>query len=139
MIVHLKRTASDLGLPFGPRAMTYNSRLAQELGLWAASLGQGREFNHSTFYAYFVAGKNLAKKDVLLDICSEAGLPVEAAAEVIASRSFSAAVDSDWQAARDLRVTAVPTFILGGNNLVGAQPYEALEQLVLHGGAAKRW
>lgn len=138
MLVHLKRTASDLGLPFGPRAMTYNSRLAQELGLWADSLGMGRGFHHAAFHAYFVEGRNLAKKEALLDICRQAGLPVAAAEEVIANRTFAEAVDSDWQAARELRVTAVPTFILGDSSLVGAQPYEALEQLVRQGGAEKR-
>ena len=138
MLINLKRTASDLGLPFGPRAMTYNSRLAQELGLWADSLGMGRAFHHAAFHAYFAEGRNLAKTQVLLDICREAGLSVAAAEEVITRRSFAEAVDGDWQAARELRVTAVPTFILGASRLVGAQPYEALEQLVRQGGAAKR-
>ena len=138
MLINLKRTASDLGLPFGPRAMTFNSRLAQELGLWADSLGKGREFHHAAFHAYFALGKNLAKIEVLQEICREADLPVTAAEAVIANRSFAAAVDGDWQAARELRVTAVPTFILGDSSLVGAQPYEALEQLARQGGAAKR-
>lgn len=138
MLINLKRTASDLGLPFGPRAMTYNSRLAQELGLWADSLGKGRDFHHAAFHAYFVLGKNLAKQQVLRDICDQAGLPAAAAGEVLANRSFAAAVDRDWQAARELRVTAVPTFILGDHSLVGAQPYEALLQLARQGGAVKR-
>ena len=32
VLAHLNRTAKDLGLPFGKRERTYNSRLAQELG-----------------------------------------------------------------------------------------------------------
>jgi predicted DsbA family dithiol-disulfide isomerase len=28
-------------------------------------------------------------------------------------------------------VTGVPTFVAGGQGVVGAQPYEALEQLIL--------
>ncbi len=35
MMAHLKQVASGLGLPFGDRKMTYNSRLAQEVGKWA--------------------------------------------------------------------------------------------------------
>ena len=33
MMTHLKQVSSGLGLPFGDRKMTYNSRLAQELGI----------------------------------------------------------------------------------------------------------
>ena len=32
ILARLKRVAGELGLPFGDRPMTYNSRLAQELG-----------------------------------------------------------------------------------------------------------
>ena len=39
VMAHLKQVASVLGLPFGDRKMTYNSRLAQELGKY----GQNRE------------------------------------------------------------------------------------------------
>ena len=60
MMRHLKKTAADLGLPFGKREKTYNSRLAQELGLWAESKNKGDEFHAAAFRAYFVDGKNIA-------------------------------------------------------------------------------
>jgi hypothetical protein len=34
-MTRLKKVAEELGLPFGERKKTYNSRLAQELGKWA--------------------------------------------------------------------------------------------------------
>jgi predicted DsbA family dithiol-disulfide isomerase len=34
-------------------------------------------------------------------------------------------------------VTGVPTYVAGGFGVVGAQPYEALEQLMSEVGAAK--
>ncbi len=39
LVQQLRKTALDLGLPFGDRTMTYNSRLAQELSKWAAAEG----------------------------------------------------------------------------------------------------
>ena len=39
------------------------------------------------------------------------------------------AVDADWAKSRQYGVTGVPTFVAGGYGVVGAQPYEALEQL----------
>jgi predicted DsbA family dithiol-disulfide isomerase len=35
-------------------------------------------------------------------------------------------------------VNAVPTFLIGGQFLVGAVPYETLEKLLIDGGVSKR-
>jgi len=43
MMVRLKNAADAEGLPWGTRKMTYNSRLAQELGKWAEEKGRGDE------------------------------------------------------------------------------------------------
>ena len=122
------------GLPYGDRKMTYNSRLAQELGKWAASLPEGqpgREAIHDAlFRAYFVEGRNIGDPEVLAQIAESVGLPGEQAREVLEKRSYRAAVDADWQKSRDYGVTGVPTFVSGGRGVVGAQPYEVLEQLV---------
>ena len=53
MMRHLTKTAAALGLPFGEREKTYNSRLAQELGLWAESKDKGDVFHTAAFRAYF--------------------------------------------------------------------------------------
>jgi len=45
---------------------------------------------------------------------------------------------ADWRRCRNLGITAVPTFVVGDDGVVGAQPYEVLETLVVEGGAAKR-
>ena len=45
-------------------------------------------------------------------------------------RTFKAAVDADWALSRQYGVTGVPTFVAGKYGVVGAQPYEALEELV---------
>jgi len=139
MVRRLKKTADELGLPFGERRETFNTRLAQELGLWADEWGAGERFHLAAFRAYFVEGRNLFKMPVLMDLAAEAGLPAAEAEEVMTSRRFKAAVDRDWSDARKLRVTAVPTFLVNGDRLVGAQPYEMLENLLsLHGAGARR-
>jgi predicted DsbA family dithiol-disulfide isomerase len=50
--------------------------------------------------------------------------------EVFCSKSFKAAVDQDWLRARQLGISAVPTFRMNGETLVGAQPYEQLAALM---------
>jgi predicted DsbA family dithiol-disulfide isomerase len=118
------------GLPYGNRTMTYNSRLAQELGSWADTQPGGEAIHDALFRAYFVDGKNIGDKEELIGIAQSVGLDGEEAREVIEKRTFKAAVDADWAKSRDYGVTGVPTFVAGGYGVVGAQPYEALVQLV---------
>ena len=53
---------------------------------------------------------------------------------MIEKRTFKAAVDEDWKLSRQIGVTGVPTFVAGRYGVVGAQPYEALEELVRKAG-----
>lgn len=138
MMRRLKRTAADLGLPFGEREKTYNSRLAQELGLWAESMHAGDALHAAAFRAYFADGKNIAKMTVLLDLAESVGLPREQAETVLTTRAFKAAVDEDWALSRKKGITAVPTFVMNRERLVGAQPYEKLERLMAVNGVKKR-
>jgi len=118
------------GLPYGDRKMTYNSRLAQELGKWADTQPGGEAIHDALFRAYFVDGRNIGDPDVLVQIAESAGLPGDKARQVLEKRSYKAAVDADWEKSREYGVTGVPTFVAGGRGVVGAQPYEVLEQLV---------
>ena len=138
MMRKLHKTADDLGLPFGERERTYNSRLSQELGLWAESKNKGDAFHNAAFRAYFADGKNIAKVPVLLDLTESAGLPREEAASVLSTRAFKAAVDADWALSREKDITAVPTFVIKNEKLVGAQPYDMLERLMAANGVKKR-
>ena len=118
------------GLPYGNRTMTYNSRLAQELGAWADTQPGGDAIHDALFRAYFVDGLNIGDKDVLAGLAESIGLSREAALEALNKGTFKAAVDADWEKSHQYGVTGVPTFVAAGRGVVGAQPYEALEELV---------
>jgi predicted DsbA family dithiol-disulfide isomerase len=118
------------GLPYGNRTMTYNSRLAQELGAWADTRPGGEAIHDALFRAYFVDARNIGDVEVLVEIAASVGLPADEAREVIEKRTHRAAVDADWELARRYGITGVPTFVAGNQGVVGAQPYETLEELV---------
>ena len=138
MVAGLKNTADSLGLPFGERHMTYNSRMAQELGMWAETKGAGHRYHMTLFKAYFVDGINIGKLDLLLELVEIAGLDPTEGLRIIESKSFSDAVDADWHLARQKRVQAVPSFIMGDQVLVGAQSYQSLQQLMRDNGLSPR-
>jgi predicted DsbA family dithiol-disulfide isomerase len=110
--------------------MTYNSRLAQELGKWADTQVGGDAIHDALFRAYFVDARDISQPAVLLDIVERVGLSVDGARMALETRTFKAAVDADWELSSRYGVTGVPTFVAGRSGVVGAQPYEALEELV---------
>jgi predicted DsbA family dithiol-disulfide isomerase len=130
MHAQMKARMDAEGLPYGERTMTYNSRLAQELGKWADTQPGGEAIHDALFRAYFVEARDISRPAVLLEIAQSVGLSPDSAREVLEKRTFKAAVDADWKLSHEYGVTGVPTFVAGRHGVVGAQPYEALEQLV---------
>jgi predicted DsbA family dithiol-disulfide isomerase len=138
MHAQMKARMDAEGLPYGVRTMTYNSRLAQELGKWADTQPGGEALHDALFRAYFVDARDISQPAVLLEIVEQVGLPRAGASEVLERRTFKDAVDRDWELSRRYGVTGVPTFVAGDRGVVGAQPYEVLERLVLGSGLALR-
>jgi predicted DsbA family dithiol-disulfide isomerase len=121
------------GLPYRVRSHTYNSRLAQELAKWAETKPGGEAIHDAVFKAYFVDGRNIGDSAVLVEVAKSVGLCADEAADALEERRFRTSVDADWTKSREYGVTGVPTFVTGGRGVVGAQPYEALVQLLRQG------
>ena len=126
----MKNVAEELGLPFGDRHMTYNSRLAQELGKWAESQGKGDEFHQAVFKAYFADGLNIGNTETLIKLGTTVGLPEKEIQPILENRTYKDAVDSDWTRAYKFGITAVPSFMIQRKVLVGAQPYDVLKKFL---------
>jgi predicted DsbA family dithiol-disulfide isomerase len=135
---HMKGLMEAEGLPYNERSHTYNSRLAQEIGSWAETQPGGSAIHDKFFEAYFVDCRNVGDVEVIIDVVKSAGLDEQEARAVLAERRFKTAVDADWEKSRSYGVTGVPTFVSNGQGLVGAQPYETLQQLMVDVGAEKR-
>ncbi|NQU62150.1 MAG: DsbA family oxidoreductase [Rhodospirillales bacterium] len=126
------------GLPYSERSHTYNSRLAQEIGTWAETQTGGNAIHDKFFEAYFVDRRNVGDVEVIIDVVRSVGLDEQEARAVLAERRFKDAVDADWAKSHSYGVTGVPTFVCKGQGLVGAQPYEGLQQLMDEVGAERR-
>jgi predicted DsbA family dithiol-disulfide isomerase len=138
MYLRMKGLMDAEGLPYGRRTHTYNSRLAQELGKWADTQPAGAAIHDALYKAYFVEARNIGDRDILVEIAGSVGLPADEARAVLEERRFKDAVDADWAKSHELGVTGVPTFVAARYGVVGAQPYEVLEQLVEKAGAPRR-
>ncbi|BBO84910.1 hypothetical protein DSCO28_54760 [Desulfosarcina ovata subsp. sediminis] len=138
ILKRLTSVARELNLPFGEQTMTYNSRLAQELGKWAEVKGCGDTFHHAMFLAYFRDGENIGSADVLIELCRGIGLDPAAAREVLSQRTFLAAVDDDWEKSRKNNIRIAPTFVMGSQRRAGYQSLETLKRLVETAGIGLR-
>ena len=128
----IKSIADDYGLPYSKRDMTYNSRLAQELGAWADTQDDGENLHKQLYDAYFVENKNISDVEVLLALVKQSGLDVDTAVQVIEQRLFSGAIDEHWQRAQSMGLSGVPTFVCDELFVVGHQQYDVLMRFVNH-------
>ena len=138
MFNRMKGLMDAEGLPYSRRTHTYNSRLAQELGTWADTQPGGEALHDALYRAYFVDTRNIGDPEILVALAESVGLSGAEARAVITERRFKVQVDADWSKSRQYGVTGVPTFVAGGYGVVGAQPYEALAQLLDKVGVPKR-
>jgi predicted DsbA family dithiol-disulfide isomerase len=135
--IRMKGLMDQEELPYIDRTHTYNSRLAQEVGAWAETMQKNTSIHDNFFEAYFVKGLNIGLEEVILDVVSNSGLDINEARSVIKDRTFKKNIDEDWKKSNEYGVTGVPTFVYSGQSLVGAQPYENLEQFLNHFGVKK--
>ena len=120
----------EIGLEHGERVHTYNTRLAQELALWADTQGKGEALDALLYKAYFVHDQNIALPEVLLPLVEAAGLDVAVASQVISERSFSDQCDAAWQRARQFNISGVPSFVAGGYATSGYMPLAEMQRFV---------
>lgn len=124
------RAATEAGLEVGERAHWYDSMPGHQAAEWAQEQGAGDPFRRSVFRAYFVHDQNIASHEVLAGLASDLALDADDLRGALAEERYRQRVAAQYERARDLGVTAVPTFVAGRHAVIGAHPYEAFRQLM---------
>jgi predicted DsbA family dithiol-disulfide isomerase len=99
---------------------------------------QADAFHNAVFRAYFVDGKNLFEIKTLAVAADSVGLNGADLEKVLRAQDYKTAVDQDWLRSHELDITAVPTFRLKEENIIGAQPYERLAVFLVSKAVAAR-
>lgn len=128
----IKSIADDYELPYSKRTMTYNSRLAQELGAWADTQPDGENLHNALYRAYFVDNLNISDTLVLMALVESSGLDVSEAEQVLTNRLFSPEIDRHWERAQSMGLSGVPTFVCDELYVVGHQQYDVLMRFLTH-------
>jgi predicted DsbA family dithiol-disulfide isomerase len=134
----LHRAAGEAGLPFCGPEKIYNTRMAQELGAWAATEGRGDVFHHAAYAAYFGDGKDISDPKVLCELAESVGLSPAEAARHMTERNFKSHVDAEWRLSEQMDIVMIPTYLLNENRLVGIQSDRRLARFLENNGVEKR-
>lgn len=125
--------AKSLGLPMNIEQVTHtpNTLDAQRLILWS-ELEECQSFVvQRLFEAYFRDGRDISDLEVLADIADGAGLDAAMIARLLRSDADRDTVQARDTAAREMGVTAPPTFIVARQHAVpGAQDSKLWEQVI---------
>jgi predicted DsbA family dithiol-disulfide isomerase len=126
MTNHVAKVAEEVGLHFNmEEAVVANSFNAHRLIQLAKANDLGDEIEERLFTDYFISGKNIDDKEVLIAAGMEVGLDRLAIEMMLESESFTDEVRMDEAMARQIGISGVPFFIFNQKLAVsGAQPPE---------------
>lgn len=68
--------------------------------------------------------------EILQQIAVELGLDITQFSECFVSKKYAAAVEADTALARNLGAQSTPSFVINGQPLIGAQPFEFFKQVI---------
>jgi predicted DsbA family dithiol-disulfide isomerase len=128
---NLVRLGAEVGLPFAfdkiKRAP--NTLDAHRLIRWSATAGAQREVVDRLFRAYFVEGRDIGDRGVLINIARESGLDGNLVARLLSEGADADEVRREIAEAQAIGVTGVPFFIFAGRLAVpGAQDPDTLRR-----------
>lgn len=142
MRAELEGAAERAGFPIDwrgegeePPAMMWNTFDCHKLLRWAlAAYGPEEQtrLKEALFEAHFQQRRNMADRDVLVDICNTAGLDGDAARAALDDEALELAVRAEEERGVSGGVSAVPTFVVNHKYMLqGAQEPENFARALL--------
>ena len=133
ILKHVTTVAATEGINFQMDiAVRANTSRAHRL----IALAQTTELDHtklkeSLMIAYFCEGRDISNIDTLMDIAAAFSLDHAQVSEMLNSEQSSQQLDADLSRARELGVTAVPTYVFNEQwSVPGAQDTETFERVL---------
>jgi predicted DsbA family dithiol-disulfide isomerase len=132
--------AEELGLELAPPARVPRTAKAHEAVQLAGRQGLQRAMRAALFHAYFGAGRDIGRIDVLVEVAAGLGLDPTEARVVLDVDTYSAEVAAERALGERLGITAVPALVVGegprAELLLGARPLEELRERIEAAAAA---
>jgi predicted DsbA family dithiol-disulfide isomerase len=138
---NLARLGAEVGVPFAFDRIerSPNTLDAHRLIRWSASAGVQERVVDRLFNAYFVEGRDIGDRTVLIEIAAECGLDAELVKRFLAEDADADLVRQEIEQAQAMGVSGVPFFIFAGRiGVPGAQEPSVLRQAMTQARQAMR-
>ena len=130
---------AGLDMQFDRIPSTPNTMDAHRLIRWSRATGHQSAVVERLFADYFTNGRDISDHEVLLDAAESVGMEREVVARLLAGDADRGQLREEEAAARQMGVSGVPCFILGGRYVLqGAQPVETWAKVIRELTAAAR-
>lgn len=122
--------AREEGLEFALPDFLASSHEALQAGEFARDLGRAafRRAHRALFRAYFVDGRNLGRREVLLFVAEEAGLDRRGLEGALEDGRYEEELDRASGEASRYGIEGTPTLLFGRHKVVGAAPEDVLRE-----------
>jgi predicted DsbA family dithiol-disulfide isomerase len=128
---NLARLGAEVGVPFAFDKIrrSPNTLDAHRLVRWASCAGVQGKVVDRLFKAYFVEGRDIGDRGVLIEIADECGLDAKLVERLLVAGADAEAVREEIEQAQAMGVSGVPFFIFAGRvGVPGAQDPSVLRR-----------
>jgi predicted DsbA family dithiol-disulfide isomerase len=127
---NVKRLADEDGLKLKFSEKLSNSRLALYISEFARKKGKFEEFHKLVLDAYWLEGRDIGDKKLLLDLAESIGLDRNETENYLNTEEPFEIVQQSLEEVRRYGINGVPAFIIENKLIYGAQPYEIFKKVI---------
>lgn len=122
--------AEESGVPLDLPDFVANSHEALQAAEFAKDLGRDAflSTHRALFRAYFVDGRNLGRREVLLEVCEEAGLDRQGLEGALEDDRYADELRKAEEEADRYEIEGTPTLLFGRHKVVGAAPEDVMRE-----------
>jgi len=130
VMVNVKRLADEDGLTLKYTKTLPNSQLALFFSEFARTKGVFDKFHKLVFETYWKEGKDIGDLSLLIELAESVGLNKEEIMAYIKSDEPANRLRKNMFELGRRGINDVPTFLIGDQFVIGAQPYEVFENVI---------
>jgi predicted DsbA family dithiol-disulfide isomerase len=127
---NVKRLADEDGLNLKFSGKLPNSRLALYFSEFARKKGKFGEFHKLIMDTYWLQGKDIGDKSLLLNLAASVGLDKEEIEDYLDTDEPFEVVQQSLKEIRKYGINGVPAFIIEDRLIYGAQPYKVFKKVI---------
>ena len=130
-VIRAEGTQEGIEFAFEKIERSPNTLDSHRLIRWAASAGVQDEIVERLFSAYFLEGRNIGDREVLMDVAREGGMDTEIVSGLFDGNADADLIEREDRLAHEMGISGVPTFIFESRFMLsGAREPEVLVRVI---------